>query len=239
MEGESILFSPSPLGEKVRKGSAGEKRFHRLENLAFACVAVLALTGLTLLSSGLYMKAKAELAQILLKRAFAAELRGEDAKPWPWADFTTEAEVRAPRIGAEAIVLAGASGQALAFGPGWLTNTPQPGEEGTAVIAAHRDTHFRWLKDVKPGDLIEITLRDGKVLTFRAGQGRVARWDQNGIDPAAAGRHLALATCWPFGAVTRGPLRYIVDAELVETDGNGVTPREQTASMDTKTLSRL
>ncbi|MBB5573234.1 MULTISPECIES: class GN sortase [Rhizobium] len=221
----------SVRGEKVAE-RPHEGPFHRLthlEKLALAGIIVLAMTGLSFLGNGLDMKAKAELAQVLLKRAFAAELRGEDAKPWPWADFTTEAEVRAPRIGAEAIVLAGASGQALAFGPGWLTNTPQPGEEGTAVIAAHRDTHFRWLKDVKPGDLIEVTRHDGKVLTFRAGQGRVAPWDKNGIDPATPGRHLALATCWPFDAITRGPLRYIVDAELVET-------AEQTAFADTKTL---
>jgi len=221
MEGESILFSPSPLGEKVRKGSAGEKRFHRLENLAFACVAVLALTGLTLLSSGLYMKAKAELAQILLKRAFAAELRGEDAKPWPWADFTTEAKVRAPRLGKEAIVLSGASGEALAFGPAWLVNTPQPGEEGTSVIAAHRDTHFRWLQYIRPGDTIEVTRRDGKLLTFKAGEGRIAPWDASGIDPSSDGRHLVLTTCWPFDATERGPMRYIVEADLVDTIQTG------------------
>lgn len=221
-EGERITLSPSPFGEKG---------LSHLEKIVFACIAALALVGLSFLGNGLYIKAKAELSQILLKRAFAAELRGEDAKPWPWADFTTEAEVRAPRIGAAAIVLAGASGEALAFGPGWLTDTPQPGDEGTAVIAAHRDTHFRWLKDIRPGDLIEVRRRDGKVVTFRAGHGRVARWDQNGIDPAAPGRHLALATCWPFDAATRGPLRYILDAELVEPD------RMQAAAADTKTLS--
>ncbi|MFP3571079.1 hypothetical protein, partial [Paraburkholderia sp. SIMBA_030] len=81
--------------------------------------------GMALVSSGFYLKGKAELSQVLLKRAFAAELRGEDAKPWPWADFTTEAEVSAPRLGKTAIVLSGASGEALAFGPAWLSNTPQ------------------------------------------------------------------------------------------------------------------
>ena len=228
MEGENISFSPPPLGEK------GLDRF---EKLAIVCIAALAIGGLTFLGSGLYIKAKAELSQILLQRAFAAELRGEDTKPWPWADFNTEAEVRAPRIGAKAIVLAGASGQALAFGPAWLTNTPQPGEEGTAVIAAHRDTHFRWLKDVRRGDLIEVTRRDGKMITFRAGQARIARWDENGIDPAASGRHLALATCWPFDAITRGPLRYILDAELIEPGDSRTPPNKEAASADTMTLS--
>ncbi|CAN7390941.1 class GN sortase [Rhizobium sp. LjRoot258] len=204
-----------------------------VEKAIAVSIAVLALYGAALVADGLYIKAKAELSQILLKRAFAAELRGEDAKPWPWADFTTEAEVTAPRLGKHAIVLSGASGEALAFGPAWLANTPQPGDEGTAVIAAHRDTHFRWLKDVKPGDEIEITRRDGKVLTFKAGEGRIVPWDQSGIDPAAQGRHLVLATCWPFGATERGPLRYIVEADLVEPQTTGAIP-----STNTKPLSR-
>ncbi|WP_331371757.1 sortase family protein [Sinorhizobium chiapasense] len=46
----------------------------------------------------------------------------------------------------------------------------------------------------------------------RAGE---ARWHANGINTSASGRHLALATCWPFDAVEQGPMRYIVNAELV------------------------
>lgn len=188
--------------------------------IAFA-IAGLALYGLALIGDGFLLKAKAELSQILLKRAFAAELRGNETKPWPWADFTTEAKVRAPRLGKEAIVLSGASGEALAFGPAWLVNTPQPGEEGTSVIAAHRDTHFRWLQYIKPGDTIEVTRRDGKLLTFKAGEGRIAPWDASGIDPSSDGRRLVLTTCWPFDATERGPLRYILEAELVDPQATG------------------
>lgn len=203
-------------------------RMSAVEKAIALSIVALALYGLALIGDGFFLKAKAELSQVLLKRAFAAELRGEDTKPWPWADFTTEAEVRAPRLGKNAIVLSGASGEALAFGPAWLTDTPQPGEEGTAVIAAHRDTHFRWLKDLKPGDEIQLTRRDGKVLTFRTSEGRIAPWDQSGIDTAAQGRHLALATCWPFDATERGPLRYIVEAELVDNQATGAISPDNT-----------
>lgn len=189
------------------------------ETIVLAVITLIALAGALLVGKGLYMKAKAELSQVLLQRSFAAELSGQTgAKPWPWADFTTEAEITAPRLGETAVVLAGASGEALAFGPAHLSNTPQPGESGTAVIAAHRDTHFRWLKDVKPGDLLVVTRKDGRRLAFRAGEGRVARWDRSGIDAQAPGRNLALATCWPFEATTRGPMRYIVTAELVSPE---------------------
>ncbi|MBX4973504.1 class GN sortase [Rhizobium lentis] len=190
------------------------------KGVAFA-ISALALYGLALIGDGFLLKAKAEVSQVLLKRTFAAELSGREAKPWPWADFTTEAKVRAPRLGKEAIVLSGASGEALAFGPAWLANTPQPGEQGTSVIAAHRDTHFRWLQYVKPGDTIEVTRRDGKLLTFKAGEGRIAAWDASGIDPASDGRRLVLTTCWPFDATERGPLRYILEAELVDDEATG------------------
>lgn len=190
------------------------------ETVVLAVITMIALAGALLVGKGLYMKAKAELSQVLLQRSFAAELSGETgAKPWPWADFTTEAEITAPRLGETAVVLAGASGEALAFGPAHLSNTPQPGDSGTAVIAAHRDTHFRWLKDVKPGDLLVVTRKDGRRLAFRAGEGRVARWDESGIDADAAGHNLVLATCWPFDATTRGPMRYIVTAELIDAEG--------------------
>jgi sortase A len=191
-------------------------RLNMLETLVLAGISLVAIAGLMLVGKGFYMKVKAEVSQVLLKRSFEAQMHGApNVKPWPWADFSTEAEITAPRIGKTAIVLSGASGEALAFGPARLANTPAPGELGTSVIAAHRDTHFRWLKDVKPGDLLVVTRKDGTNLTFRAGSSRIARWDESGINADAPGRNLALATCWPFDATEQGPLRYIVQAELV------------------------
>lgn len=208
-------------GNQINEGRAGFlARLNALETVVLAGILLVALAGLMLIGKGFYMKAKAEVSQVLLKRSFQAQLLGEtDVKPWPWADFSTEAEITAPRIGKTAVVLSGASGEALAFGPARLANTPAPGELGTSVIAAHRDTHFRWLKDVKPGDLLIITRKDGVNLTFRAGTSRIARWDRSGINADAPGRNLVLATCWPFDATEQGPLRYIVNAELVPDAG--------------------
>ncbi|MCA1442923.1 class GN sortase [Ensifer sp. IC4062] len=191
-------------------------RLSAIETVVVAIIALIALAGLLLIGKGFYMKAKAELSQVLLRKSFEEQLRGAaGGRPWPWADFETAAEISAPRINRSAIVLAGASGEALAFGPAWLANTPLPGDTGTSVIAAHRDTHFRWLKDVSPGDLLVLTRKDGRRFIFRAGEGRVARWDESGINASASGHNLALATCWPFDAVEQGPMRYIVNAELV------------------------
>jgi len=178
--------------------------------------ATLALAGLWLMGDGLYIRAKAALAQVLLNRAFAAEIAaGTVVKPWSWADTWPVARVEVPRLAAHAIVLAGGSGQALAFGPGHLERTPDAGEPGTAVYAAHRDTHFAFLGRIEAGDEIIVTRRDGDTVRFRVTHTQVVQWDSSGIDPGAPGRHLALVTCWPLDSVMSGPLRYVVYADLV------------------------
>ena len=121
---------------------------------------LLAAAGLILFGQGAYIHAKALLAQLLLERAFdAAIVTGHTMKPWSWADTWPVARIEVRRIGASAIVLAGSSGQALAFGPGHVELTPNAGERGVAVYSAHRDTHFRFLRNVAVGDEIDITVQ--------------------------------------------------------------------------------
>ena len=179
--------------------------------------AALVLCGTVLVGQAAWFRAKAWVAQILLERAFVQMLAtGQDVKPWAWADTWPVARVSIPRLGRSAIVLAGASGQALAFGPGQVERTPAAGEPGTAIYSAHRDTHFAFLGAVATGDEIRVTRRDGRELRFRVTGTSVVRWDASGIDPDAAGRNLVLVTCWPLDATFSGPLRYVVHAELVD-----------------------
>lgn len=180
-----------------------------------AIAALLAAAGFLLLGQGLWIHAKALLAQVLLERAFDHTLAtGQNMKPWPWADTWPVARIEVPRLHKSTIVLAGSSGQALAFGPGHLELTPDAGEAGTAIYSAHRDTHFAFLANVVPGDDIRVTRRDGAVFDYRVTGTAVVRADDSGIDPLAAGRHLALTTCWPLDAKLSGPLRYLVQADL-------------------------
>ncbi len=177
---------------------------------------LLMIASLALFGHSIWIFAKAQLAQVLLERAFTQSIiTGKPVKAWSWADTYPIARIKIDRIGAEAIVLKGASGEAMAFGPALVNETARPGERGTSVMAAHRDTHFSFLKNVKVGDLIEVTRDDGLSFTYRASNMRVVNWDQSGIDAHAAGFHLVLATCYPFNAITHGPLRYMVEAELV------------------------
>ncbi|AMN41966.1 class GN sortase [Rhodoplanes sp. Z2-YC6860] len=178
---------------------------------------MLALAGAYLLGQGLYIHAKAMLAQVLLERAFAETIAtGRDVKPWSWADTWPVARIEMKRINASAIVLEGSSGQALAFGPGHVELTANAGERGVAVYSAHRDTHFRFLKDVKMGDEIAVTRRDGRIFRYKVNGTSVVRYDDSGIDPITDRPELVLSTCWPLDSVTPGPLRYLVHAELIE-----------------------
>ena len=57
-----------------------------------AIVALLGLAGIVLCGEGLWIHAKAILAQVLLERAFAQTLTtGKPVKPWSWADTWPEA----------------------------------------------------------------------------------------------------------------------------------------------------
>jgi sortase A len=170
--------------------------------------------GLALCGQGLWIPAKAVLAQVLLERAFARSVAtGQPVKPWPWSDTWPVARITFPRLHRAVIVLDGASGQALAFGPGHVAGTPDAGDRGTAVYAAHRDTHFALLGQLGPGDEIQVERIDGRRTGFTVAGAQVVRWDASGVDPHAPGRALALATCWPLDAKTHGPLRYLVWAK--------------------------
>src|SRR4029077_12859078 len=73
--------------------------------------------GLLLFGQGAYIQIKALVAQILLHKAFNETISGgHPVKPWPWADTWPIARIAIRRLHASAIVLAGSSGQALAFG---------------------------------------------------------------------------------------------------------------------------
>jgi sortase A len=166
---------------------------------------------------GLYIHAKALLAQYLLHQAWARTLAGErEVKPWPWADTWPVARLRVPAKGVDLIVLAGASGRTLAFGPGLLDGTASPGSPGNSLISGHRDTHFRFLKGLGGGDEILIGSADGRTRRYRTVGSQVIDGRKARIAVDTEDAYLTLVTCYPFDAVVPGgPLRYVVTARGV------------------------
>ena len=185
--------------------------------LAALAVCVLPAAGAAFLLAGLYIPAKAALAQILLERAWVRTQAGDaNAKPWPWADIVPIAKIEIPRLNQQAIVLEGASGEAMAFGPGHMSNRAAIGRMGTAIVAAHRDTQFKFLKDIVADDRIVAVTSDGRRIAYRVTAMRVVRADASGLDPAESGpdgSRLALVTCYPFTGMFHSPWRYVVIAD--------------------------
>lgn len=178
-----------------------------------SCLGLLAL-GLLSLGQGGYIYAKAALAQVLLRQAWTATRSGdEQARPWPWADTWPVARLLSPQHDVDLIVLEGATGNSTAFAPGHVQGTPLPGAAGNVALAAHRDTHFRFLKDVRQGEELLLELPDGnvrryEVLTLSVVDERDTRLLET------PGSWLTLVTCYPFDAVVPGgPLRFVVQAK--------------------------
>ena len=186
---------------------------------------LLVVAGLLSVGHGLWIEAKAVLAQVLLDRAWTqARANGAAVKPWPWADTWPVARIEAPRIGARAVVLSGVGGEALAFGPGHMAGTPPPGGPGTSIIAGHRDTHFRFLQELRVGDELIVEIAGGRTVRFVVVETGVVDARASGLDPDGPPR-LALVTCWPFDAVAPGGAeRYVVLAEPRPTVGLDPAP---------------
>ncbi len=164
------------------------------------------------LIDALWIPAKAELAQHLLERSWLRTLEGEaDAKPWPWADTRAIAILEVPRLGLREIVLEGSSGRNLAFGP-TLLNSRQLEESSDRILSGHRDTHFRFLKDLQTGDLLRLrTVNEVRDYRVNWQEAVDTRQQQLVIDDSI--ERLTLLTCYPFNATTAGgPLRWVVTA---------------------------
>lgn len=170
------------------------------------------------LGGGVYMSAKAMLAQWLLQEAWHKSQRmGGHYKPWPWADTWPLARLHFVSRDQHLIVLNGASGRNLAFAPAHLSASVKPGESGVSVIGGHRDTHFAFLEQVQIGESFELERADGLRQSFRVSEIHIADIRQSQIALEADRPVLALVACYPFLTLERdSPLRYLVIAEAEE-----------------------
>ena len=178
----------------------------------------LALIGLGLTGNGVWIFLKAQLAQVLLQRAWAGTLAGQrDVKPWPWADTSPVARLVVPSLAMDQIVLEGAYGRTLAFGPGHVESTGPLEGSSSIILTGHRDTHFRFLETLQAGETILLQTPTGVWHRFMVRDRRIVDSRTVGISTHEDKRHLILVTCYPFAAIVpRGPLRYVVIAETIE-----------------------
>jgi len=129
----------------------------------------------------------------------------------PPADGTTIGRLEIPRLALSVAVAQGESEPILRRAVGHLARTALPGSEGNVVLAGHRDTFFRPLKDIRDGDQIVLKTREGDFAYVVESTSVVKPTDVWVIEPKG-GRTLTLITCFPFYFVGAAPSRFIVVA---------------------------
>lgn len=161
-----------------------------------------------------YLWGKATLAQYLIRAAWQQGAEsGDNAPPWPWADTWPVAELVIGRKGL--MVLAGASGRVLAFGPGWLMSSVRPGEQGNSVIFGHRDTHFDVLERVRPGDVFRLHTQQTRERYEVLHTDIVHMHDTRYLEEEQE-RMLTIVTCYPFDKLNPDtPWRFVVRARAM------------------------
>jgi len=147
----------------------------------------------------------------------SAHLRQASLQPGArYAKGDSIARLSIPRLSATLYVLEGTDDKDLKRGPGHMEGTVMPGSEGNCVIAGHRDTHFRVLKNISKGDEIVVQSRQGTYRYRVTGTSVVAPENTDSLQPTAKGV-LNLITCFPFDYVGSAPRRFVVHADLIQS----------------------
>lgn len=178
------------------------------------------LAGVITLTYGVYMPVKAKVAQWLIQDAWSeSKTFSKKIKPWPWMDSTPVMKLSSDKHNQEFIVLSGDTGNVLAFAPGHNPSSYHPGQQGTVLISAHRDTHFSFLRKVDLGDgFILQSAYDDKEYIYQVSNIEIINSDLQDIEISDINANLKLVSCYPFNSIAdSGPLRYVVTANLIKT----------------------
>jgi len=164
---------------------------------------------------GAWIYVKAQVAQYLLQQAWVQTVDGDHhVHPWPWADTWPVARLQAPSHRQSLIVLSGANGRTLAFGPALVNEALHKNASGTIVISGHRDTYFRFLRRLRKGDALIFEQVGRTHRHYRVDDVQIIDSRTTSIINDPERDQLVLVTCYPFDAmVPGGPLRYVVIAE--------------------------
>lgn len=141
-----------------------------------------------------------------------------DASRPPPSPGDTLGLIRIDRLGLDVVVKEGVDDATLRVAAGHIPQTPLPGGAGNVGIAAHRDTLFRPVRNIRLGDRVRLETEHG---AFDYDVDATAIVDPTDVAVLAAREHpsLTLVTCWPFDFRGAAPYRFIVHARQVASPG--------------------
>lgn len=121
--------------------------------------------------------------------------------------------IEVPRLGLHALVAEGIDPATLRVAVGHLPGTAFPDELGNVALAGHRDSVFRPLQDLLPGDTVTLTTPRG-AFSYEVDSIAIVAPDRTEVVAPGAERVLTLVTCYPFRYLGTAPRRYVVRARL-------------------------
>lgn len=121
------------------------------------------------------------------------------------------ARIEIPRIGVNAIIERGTDSGTLRVAVGHIPGTDQPGGSGNIGLAAHRDSFFRGLRDIRGNDVVRLTTADG-AREYRVEWTRIVTPNRVDVLERTQIPSLTLVTCYPFGYIGNAPKRFVVRA---------------------------
>lgn len=127
------------------------------------------------------------------------------------------AVLRVPKIHLEVPLYNDTDDLTLNRGVGRILGTARVGEVGNLGIAGHRDGFFRGLKDLAPGDEVEL-LRTGQSDTYVVEKIQIVYPEDVSVLKPTLVPALTLVTCFPFYYVGSAPQRFIVHASIKSSD---------------------
>ena len=180
---------------------------------------IILFVALAFFAKGIYMPAKALFAQQLLNFAWARHLQdGELHRPWPWADSDPLAQLQ--MAGQDPlIILAGATGNNLAFAPAWMITSSPFNRNGNSVLFGHNDTHFNILKEAQIDDEILLTTYADTLLTYQVIETKIVSENELSVIQDNGQERLTLITCYPFDSnIVHSDLRFVVVAKRIKNN---------------------
>ena len=130
------------------------------------------------------------------------------------ADPAALGRIEIPRIGVAAIVKDGADEKTLSRAVGLVRGSARPGEVGNMVLAGHRDTFFRPLRNIKVNDRIRMVVPPN-TYEYEVQSLRVVAPEETSVLDSKGVEELTLVTCFPFRFIGPAPDRFIVSATRV------------------------
>lgn len=128
--------------------------------------------------------------------------------------------IRIPRVDVTAVIVEGVGKKSLRRAAGHIPGTALPtGDDGNVGIAAHRDSFFRGLKDIREDDTIELTTLEG-TRRYKVEWTKIVQPSDTSVLAPTGEPALTLVTCYPFYYVGSAPERFIVRAHRIDDEGD-------------------